>query len=273
MAGGSGRFSAAAAREANRPWVERVGKAGFAAKGVLYLVIAATAASVGLGAGEASQSGAIEQVAEQPWGSVVVALLVVGLAGYAVLRLVQVVVDPSGKDGLMGVAMRASHLVRAVVYGGLCVQAVRVLTGNGGTGGSEEKALTRTVLDWPGGRWLVAGAAVALLVVAAYQLKRAVDRSFMDQVHTTGTPHTLTLWSGTIGHAARSLLFATIALLLARAALRADASESGGLSEAFQQLATTGTGSTLVTVTAVGVAGYGVWCLAMTAWGTARRAD
>lgn len=273
MASTREEFSAAASQEANRPWVERLGTAGFAAKGVLYLVIAATAGSVGLGGGEASQTGAIEQVSEEPWGTAVLVMLVVGLAGYSLLRLVHVVVDPSGEDGAKGLAMRASYLVRAATYGGLTLYALGVLTGNGGGGGGGGQALTRTALDWPGGRLLVAGAALVLLVVAGFQLKKALDRSFMDQVHATGTPRTVTLWSGTIGHVARSLLFGTIAFLLAQAALQGDASGSGGLSEAFQQLATTTAGSTLVTATAVGVAGYGVWCLAMAVWGTARRAE
>jgi len=273
MAGDAQGFGAGVSGQAARPWVERIGTAGFAAKGVLYLVIAATAGSVGLGAGQASQTGAIRQVAEAPWGTPVLVLLVVGLGGYSLLRLVHVVVEPSGEDGLMGVAMRASHLARAVVYGGLTVYALRVLTGNGGGGGGGEQALTRRALGWPGGQWLVAGAALVLLVVAGYQLRDAVTRSFMEQVHATGLARTLTLWAGTVGHAARSLLFGTIAVLIGRAALQGDASESGGLSEAFQQLAGTPAGTALVTATALGVAGYGAWCLAMAAWGTARHAD
>lgn len=265
-------MTTAAGQAAQSPWVERLGKAGFAAKGVLYLVIAATAGSVGLGGGgEASQTGAIETLASQSYGTAILVILAFGLAGYALLRLVHVFVDPSGEDGAKGVAMRISYAIRAVVYGGLTWVAIQALTGDGGGSGSEQ--LTATVLGWPFGAWLIGAAAVVLAVVGIFQIKKAFTREFMDQVHATGTAQTVTKWAGTIGHAARGLLFGTIAVLLARAALQSDASESGGLSQAFQELASTPAGTSLLTATAIGVAGYGVWCLAMTAWGTARRAE
>jgi hypothetical protein len=266
-------ITTAAGTASRSPWVERLGTMGFTAKGVLYLVIAAIAGSVGLGGGEASQTGAIEQLGQQTYGTVILVLLAVGLAGYALLRLVHVVVDPSGESGAKGAAMRASYLVRAVVYGGLTWVTVRALTGSGGGGGNREQQVTATVLEWPFGPWLVGGAAVVLAVVALYQLKKAFTRDFMDQLHATGTARTVTVWAGTIGHAARALLFGTIAVLLGRAALQSDASESGGLSQAFQELSSTPAGTSLLTATAIGVAGYGVWCLAMAAWGTARRAE
>lgn len=266
-------ISDAADDAANSPWVERLGKAGFAAKGVLYLVIAATAGSVGLGGGEASQSGAIEQLGEQSFGTAILVVLAVGLAGYALLRLVHVVVDPSGETGAKGVVMRISYAIRAAVYGGLTWTTIQVIGGSSGGGGGGEEQQTQQVLQLPLGRLLVGGAAAVLVIVGLLQLKKAFTREFMEQVHATGRARTVTVWAGTIGHAARGLLFGTIAVLMARAALQSDASESGGLSQAFQELASTPVGTSLLTATAIGVAGYGVWCLAMAAWGTARRAE
>lgn len=265
-------FTTAAGQAAAHPWVRRLGKAGFAAKGVLYLAIAATAGSVGLGGGEASQTGAIEQLGEQSFGTAILVLLAVGLAGYALLRLVHVVVDPSGETGAKGVAMRISYAVRAAVYGGLTWYTVQAIGGSE-DGGGQEQELTRSVLELPLGSLLVGGAAAALAVVALFQLKKAAGRDVMDQVHATGRTRTVTTWAGTIGHAARGVLFGTIAVLLARAATQSDAAESGGLSEAFQELAATPAGTSLLTATAIGVAGYGVWCLAMAVWGTAHRAE
>ncbi|WP_370324006.1 DUF1206 domain-containing protein [Euzebya sp.] len=267
-----------AQQAANSPWVDRLGRMGFAAKGVLYLTIAAIAGSVGLGGGEseASQTGAIEQLSEQSYGTVILIVLAVGLAGYALLRLVHVVANPSGESGAKGVVMRISYLVRALIYGGLTVYAVRVLVGSGGGSGGEsssEQQLTQRVLELPYGQWLVGGAAAVLAGVAAYQLKKAVTREFMDQVRAHGFRRTVASWSGSIGHAARAVLFGTIAVLLAQAAVQSDSSESGGLSAAFGELSSTAFGTGLLTAVAVGVAGYGVFCLAMAAWGTPRTAE
>lgn len=260
-------------------WVEKLGSAGFAAKGVLYLTIAAIAGSVGFGSGggggggEASQTGAIRQLSQESYGTVILVVLAIGLAGYALLRLVHVWVNPSGEDGAKGVVMRISYLIRAVIYGALTFYTVQILTGGGGGGGGGSQQLTARVLQWPGGQWLVGGAALVLFGVAAFQLKKAVTREYMDQVHVAGTKETAVEWSGAVGHAARAVLFGTIGVLLAQAALQSDASESGGLGTALQELASTGAGTGLLTAIAVGVAGYGIWCLAMAAWGTTRHAE
>ena len=82
----SGTIAAKGRRAGQSPWVERLGRAGLVAKGVLYAVIAILAVKVALGGREESpdKQGALDAIAQQPFGRGLLILLAIGLAGYAV---------------------------------------------------------------------------------------------------------------------------------------------------------------------------------------------
>lgn len=261
---------------ARSPWVERLGRLGFAAKGVLYIVIAAIAASVGFGSGgdQASQTGAISQLSQQSYGTVLLVLLAIGLAGYALLRLVHTFTNPSGEDGSKGVAMRLSYFARFLIYGGLTVFTIVQVTdsGSGGGGGSSQQ-LTSRLLNLPAGRLIVAAIAIILFAVAFYQLKNAWTAGFMEQITRASASQRRAIEIlGRIGHAARGIVFGTVGVLFARAALQSDSSEAGGVDKALQTIASSPAGPTVLTLVAVGLACFGLFCLSVARWGTARTA-
>jgi hypothetical protein len=73
-----------AKRRARGPWTERLGRFGFAAKGVLYGIVALIAVQVALGSGKLEdKEGALQAVAGQPYGGILLGILAAGLAGYA----------------------------------------------------------------------------------------------------------------------------------------------------------------------------------------------
>jgi len=67
-------------------WLAR---SGFAARAVVYGIIGALALEVALGEGgtTANQQGAFETIVRQPAGTVLLVLVAIGLAGYALWRL------------------------------------------------------------------------------------------------------------------------------------------------------------------------------------------
>ncbi len=263
------------AEDASRsPWVERLGSLGFFAKGLLYIVSAAIAGSVGfVGGGEASQTGAISQLGEESYGPVLLAVLAVGLGSYTLLRMLHVVINPSGEDGLKGVGMRISYAARAVLYGGLTLYTVSSLLGSGGGGGGSERRLTGQLLELPAGRFIVAAIALVMLGIAAYELYAAFTQTFMDHLNdATARQRKITKVLGSIGYVARGIVFGTVGVLFGQAALRSDSSEAGGVDKALQTIASSPAGTGVLTVVALGLAAYGLWCWAVGAWGTARKA-
>ena len=97
-------------------WVERAGRAGYVAKGVIYGLIGLVAIQVPLGLEEEPEDrqGALRMVGQQPFGELLLLVLAAGLAGYALWRLAQALFDTED-DGTdpKGLAKRASYLARA----------------------------------------------------------------------------------------------------------------------------------------------------------------
>ncbi len=263
------------AREvAHGRWLEQVGSAGFVAKGLLWVVVGLLVASLSAGGGQASQQGAIRRIESLPFGAALLVALAVGLGGYALLRLVHVVTDPSGEEGWRSAVSRLTNVFRVAVYGGLCATTVMHLLGSGGSGGGSEQQLTRRALELPGGRVLVGIAALVVLGVAVHQGHRGWTRDFLDQLTDGGqrVRRAMTI-AGVSGHLARAVLLGTVSVLLIRAALESDSSEAGGIGEAAGEIAGTPVGMLLLPVLGLGLVGYGLYVAGLARWGTARTAD
>ena len=134
---------------------EVLARAGFVARGVVYAIIGVLAIKLVFGAGgkTTDQKGALKTVADQPFGKVLLILLAIGLAGYALWRLVHAALGHGPERSDSGLD-RLTALCSGIVYAGLCALAVMILLGSGGGGGSTspDKA-TGGVLGWSGGTW------------------------------------------------------------------------------------------------------------------------
>jgi hypothetical protein len=78
---------AGARRAANSPWLDRLARLGFVAKGLVYALIGILAFQVAMGDTERTdQKGALQAIAEKPGGGFVLWLMVVGFFAYALWR-------------------------------------------------------------------------------------------------------------------------------------------------------------------------------------------
>ena len=119
------------------------------------------------------KNGALRTIAEQPFGKALLALLALGLAGYASWQLALAILDRDGYgEGAKGLAKRAAALARGGWYGVLCGLTISTLAGNGSGNGNEQQK-TAGVFDHPGGRYLVYAAGLAFLGGAAFNAYRA----------------------------------------------------------------------------------------------------
>lgn len=248
------------------PWVERLGRAGLVAKAVLYGVVAVLAFKVASGGREESpdKAGALRAIAEQPFGKGLLVLLALGLAAYALWRLAQAVFDRENEgEGAKGLAKRSGQLARAGWYGILCGLTVSTLLGGNGGGGSEQKQ-TAGVFDLPLGRYLVYGIGIAFAVAAGFNLFRAVTCKFNKKLKTGemgDKEETAATGIGIVGHLARGVVFALIALFLLRAAWKFDPKEARGLDGALLEVAQAPWGGALLTAVAAGLFSYALYCL------------
>ena len=98
------------AAEEVSPWVERIARFGYATKGVVYVVVGMLAVGVatGIGGRATDPPGAFQTISTQPFGRIILGFVALGLAGYALWRLVQAVADPEGEAATQAASLAAS---------------------------------------------------------------------------------------------------------------------------------------------------------------------
>jgi hypothetical protein len=249
---------------AARPWVEPLARFGYAARGVVYLLIGWLAVETALGARRhaTDSHGALRYVAEKSipllW------LLAVGLLGYALWRVVQGVLDAEGKGGdPKGLAKRAAMVGTGLIYGGLAFAAARLAMGAHDSGGQATQAWTARLMSMPFGRWLVAGVGIGVVVGGVMQIRRGWLGKLSDVLiqGISASQRRLALRAGKLGLIARGVVFLIIGGFLIEAAIHIDASRARGLSGALETLARQPHGAWLLGATAVGLAAFGVYSL------------
>jgi hypothetical protein len=261
----SGVSTASVRRAANGRWVEAAGRAGLAAKGGIYLIVGFLALQIplGLGGQPADRQGALQSLAGTGLGKATLIALAIGFAGYALWRIVQAAFDRDHEGrGAKGIAKRAGHLGKGLLYAGSAFVALAILVG-ARQGGSDERQETAQILGLPFGRWLVIGAGLAFLGAGAFNGYRSVTRKFREHLREHELGPSVRSWAvafGVVGHAARAVVFGLIGLFLLRAAIRFDPDEAVGLDGALLKLAQQPYGRALLGGVAAGLLAYGLFC-------------
>ena len=238
--------------------MELLARAGLVAKGSSYALVGALAIGVALGIGgkATSQQGAMQTLAGDPVGGVLIALLAAGFAAYAAWRAVQAVTGDAWAERLV-------CAVRALVYAAFAFTAARILTGaGGGSQNGKARKATAAVLGWPGGTWLVGAVGLVLIGVGLWNLYSGVSGSFED-AWVGGRGEEAEKWgvrAGVVGHAARFVVFALIGAFAIDAAATYDPQKAVGLDGALQKLSHQAYGDVLLGVTAAGLIAYGAYC-------------
>lgn len=260
----AGRQVEQAARTAGRPWVEPLARFGYAARGVVYAfigVLAIQAAFFGRGR-TTGPEGAIQTIAEQ--SRMLLVLIAIGLFGYALWRFVQGVLDPENKGtDPKGLVKRGAMVASGIIYSGLALLAVRLISQGGGGGAAEsQSSTTATALSMPFGRALVILAGISVIVAALYQIHEAWTRKFQKRMkmgEMSPEERRMALHTGQLGLAARGVAFLIVGWFLIQAALRHDPSQARGLGGALDTLASQPYGPFLLGVVAAGLVAYGAY--------------
>jgi hypothetical protein len=252
-----------------RPWVATLARAGYAAKGVVYGIIGAVSAVAAYkGGGHTADSrGALTEILTRPFGSFLLGVVAAGLAGYAVWRVVQAILDTEDKGRkLKGVAIRVGYACIGFVYFGLAYSAVQLILGNGAGSSSDEKsrAWTATVMSYPLGGLLVGLVGLGVIGFGLYQCYKAYKAKFRKKLlhgELSEGWDTLLTRAGQFGLAARGVVFGIIGYFLIRAALMARAGEARGLGGALHALEERPSGPLLLGVVALGLIAYALHML------------
>jgi hypothetical protein len=242
-------------------WLAR---AGLVARGVVYGIIGILALKLALGDGgkATDQQGALQTIAHQSFGQLLLVLVAVGLGGYALWRLIRAAVG-HGAEQRDSTFERISALDSGIAYGLLCIAAIGILTSSGG-GSESTKQTTAGILGWTGGTVIVGVAGAILLGVAIYQAYKGLSRKFLEDAKTgemsPGVKKGYTAL-GVFGHVARAIIFALIGYGLIKAAIDYDPKQAVGLDGALRELAHASYGPALLGFVAAGLIGFGAYSI------------
>jgi hypothetical protein len=245
---------------------EWLARAGLVARGVIYGVIAVLAIKLALGDGgkATSQQGALKTIAAQPFGKILLIVVAVGLAGYALWRLLRAALG-HGPEASDDTKDRIAGVASGIAYALLCAAAIQILVGAGSGGSGNPDKAAGGVLDWPAGPWLVGLAGLIMIGVGLDQARKGLTRDFLEDSKTErmdgGTRQAFTAL-GVVGHVARAVVFAMIGYFLVKAAIDYDPNEAVGLDGALSKLAHTALGPAALGVVAAGLLAFATYSVA-----------
>ena len=249
----------------SRPF-EWLARAGLVARGVIYAIIGVLAIKLAIGDGgeTTNQNGALATISKQPFGKALLILMAIGLAGYAIWRLVRAAIG-HGPESADDLKERVDGLASGIAYGALFVTAVSIVIGSGSGGsGSPDKA-TGGVLDWPGGQILVAIAGLVVIGVGLQQGYKGITRKFLENSKTELMSQTVERWFtalGVFGHLARLVVFALIGYFFIRAAIDYDPDKAVSLDGALTAVGQASYGPILLGIVAAGLIGFAAYSVA-----------
>lgn len=257
------------AREEASPWIERLARIGYIAKAIVYAAIGLLALQVASRSGGTltDKEGALRQIMQQPFGELVMVVVVIGFAGYGLWQLfARGIMDAenAGTDA-EGLFKRARYSGAGIVYLALAVTAVGILFGSGGGGGggsTSSEAWTARIMSFPFGRWLVGIAGAAVIGAAVYQVYLALAEKFLDKFNLdemNEDERKTVIYSGKIGIIARAVVLGIVGWFLVQAAWQYDPQEVGGLGEALRTLLTQPFGPYLLGAVALGLIAYALY--------------
>ena len=208
---------------------------GFAARGVLYILIAALVILTGR---TEDITGALEYL-NDGLGNVLLVILAIGMTVYGIWRLADAAFGiESGRHRWKAWRKRIASATSGGIYLLLSYKAAFILI-EGRFSGDDPQEQTAEALHMPGGEWIVLIAAGIMLGCGIAQFFNVARCNFLRPLDCSENQKNWIRWLGRVGYAARGLVFLVVGLLLARAGINHSASEAGGIEQALDAFSRT----------------------------------
>jgi hypothetical protein len=254
-------------------WVRRLAQLGYAAKGLLYVIVGATAvlAVINLGQRVRGTRGALNLVVASPFGRLGVAFVAVGLGGFILRRLVQIFVSPkigTAPKRLTRIARRMGYALSGLGHVGIALTALQLVFGLTTSGRAEppmgRRWITQLLISMPmAGSWILL-VGLVIVGVAIFQFYLAASRRFaVDLQLKQMTPRVrrMALACGVAGHAGRGVAFLLTGAFLVYTGLFVEVAEVSRFGNTVGTIEARPMGAWMVFAVAAGLTAYGLYLL------------
>jgi Domain of Unknown Function (DUF1206) len=254
----------------NSALLDVLARAGFAVMALLHIIIGAIAIALVLGApGQAEPTGAIEQLAANPWGP---AVMWAGFTGCAGLSLWQ----------LSEATLRARHLPRgqrlgklvssgflSIAYGSVGLSFAGFAVGQRGDSGDSTRDFSTALVHGPFGVPALIGLGLVIIGIGVYFIVKGAGKKFKEELrHFEGTRRgKLISGLGVAGHLAKGFALILTGLLFVIAAITNRPGSSTGLDGSLKALRDHPFGPYLLLAIGAGFVAYGAFALVRARFG------
>ena len=256
---------------ANSPGVHLLERGGIAARGIVYVIVGGLTASAAVvrGGGAAGSSQALKAIYGEPHGRVLLAVVTIGLFGYALFCFVRSLLDTEGKgNDAKGVVTRLGYAIVGFAYGAIAWGALQLIRGAGAGsigGNASTQSKTAHALTLPFGKELVIIVGIVVIGLGLAQLYCAYTAKFQKELSLGGLAveaRRAVIALGRFGYAARGVVFAIVGFFLVIAGLHSSAGAAKGPQGALQALLAQPYGHLLAGIVALGLVAFGLYSIA-----------
>lgn len=236
---------------------------GLVAYGVVHILIGWIALQIawsGRGQGqEASQKGALAEMAQQPFGAVLLWITVVGLFALAVWQVIEAIWGHRDRPaGSKRIRKRLGSAGRAISYTVIAVAAVATVQGDPGSGNSSEESWSARLMSVTFGRLLVIAIGIAIIALGVRLIRRGIKKKFTDDLAGGVGRNVVRL--GQVGYIVKGIAYGIVGGLFGWAGITYDAEKAGGIDDALRTVHDAPFGAVLLTLMALGLVCFGVYC-------------
>jgi hypothetical protein len=267
MSSATSQVKYTASRAADSKPLEYVARGGFIGYGIIHLLFAWIAFQVAFrgSAKESDQSGALQTLAGNGAGKVLLALIGIGMIGLAIWQAFEAIIGESGPRTKTAIAERVVSGVRAILYLWLAFYAFKILNGANASMAQNQQSKSASIMAHSGGRWLVGFVGLVVIGVGVGIFVYGLKKKFVEHLNTAQMAASVrksTTRLGMLGYMAKGVAYAIAGVLVVTAAVTYQPNKARGLDAALKTLAGHPWGVWLLALIGLGIAAFGIFCFA-----------
>jgi len=256
--------------------VEGLARLGYATRGLIYFVIGLITIlpALGYGGKTTDQQGAIAMIGKQPFGSLLLWLVLIGLVCYSLWGLIRAILNPLHKaHDVKGYAARVGYLVSGVAYATLVLPTYGLISGGSqqaqkGVQQGQIQEFMAAVLAMPYGKWLAGLLGIIVILIGLYQLVQGFTPAFEKRITLAGLTQVQekrVRFLGRYGTVSRGVIITLIGTFLLAAAYLSDPKLAKGFDGALTSVLQQPFGPWFLGIIALGLISLGLYsfCVAV----------